>query len=309
MRTPLYLFILFFIFIPSLSWAFNTVHTADYTYYPSFSSISKAHNTKGTHTDISNEHCTVLDIACIDKAFYVFGRDELFGLFLLKLTSFDHFKGFTVWLGPQENVIKIEGQNLFFLGGRLIAHNDILYCMSDGFQGIKMYSSQLKSLGILDTQASVSDIYFSQTGEVIARNKSTQLKKIDLQTKTVTPYLNTLSWSDRIGFSKAYLFKYYRWAITTGIILLVLIGLAYVQRWIERANQMRDYKIVCMYNKETLERYEALFTDNQLKAIRGKHSKEANKITGNWLVQGSQRNHEKVIDVLLKDESILEFDF
>lgn len=97
--------------------------------------------------------------------------------------------------------------------------------------------------------------------------------------------------------------------ITTGIILLVLVGLAYVQRWIERANQMRDYKIVCMYNKETLERYEALFNDNQLKAFRGKHSKEANKITGNWLVQGSQRNHEKVIDVLLKDESILEFDF
>ena len=82
-----------------------------------------------------------------------------------------------------------------------------------------------------------------------------------------------------------------------------------MQRWIEYANQMRDYKIVCDYNKETLARYEALFVANHLKASRGKHSKEANKITGNWLVQGSQKNHEKVIDVLLKDESILEFDF
>lgn len=97
--------------------------------------------------------------------------------------------------------------------------------------------------------------------------------------------------------------------ITTGIILIVLIGLAYVQRWIENANQIRDYKIVCMYNRKTLERYEALFNENHLKAIRGKHTKEANKITGNWLVQGSGKNHEKVIEVLLKDDSILEFDF
>lgn len=97
--------------------------------------------------------------------------------------------------------------------------------------------------------------------------------------------------------------------IGTGIILIVLIALVYVQRIIENTNQLRNYKIVCPYHIETLKKYEQLFKQCHLKALRGKQNKTYDTITGNWLVQGSIKHHEKFIEILLADDEIKEFDF
>lgn len=97
--------------------------------------------------------------------------------------------------------------------------------------------------------------------------------------------------------------------IATVIVLLVLIGLVYVQNKIENLNQMRNYKIVCSFQQETLRKYEVLFKEYHLRAERGKQSRVGEDITGNWLVQGSKKNHEKLVACLLQDASIKEFDF
>jgi len=95
----------------------------------------------------------------------------------------------------------------------------------------------------------------------------------------------------------------------TAIILVVLIVLVDVQAAIEKVNQLRNYRIVCKYQDETLQKYERLFKRHHLKPLRGRQTKKDDTITGNWLVQGAVENHEKLIKELLVDKDILEFDF
>jgi len=97
--------------------------------------------------------------------------------------------------------------------------------------------------------------------------------------------------------------------LATISVLLVLILLKNIESYIEKANQLRNYKIVCEYNNETLNRYETLFKKCNLKALRARQSKVGNNITGLWLVQGKANDHEQLIKLLLTDESIKEFDF
>jgi len=82
-----------------------------------------------------------------------------------------------------------------------------------------------------------------------------------------------------------------------------------VQEVIEKVNQLRNYRIVCAYQAETLKKYEELFKKHHLKALRGRQSKKGQSITGFWLVQGTTLNHEKLIKELLTDGDIIEFDF
>lgn len=97
--------------------------------------------------------------------------------------------------------------------------------------------------------------------------------------------------------------------ICTGIILIVLVILVYVQNFIAQKNQLRDYRIVCPYHDKTLKKYEHLIKKHHLTALRGEQSKTRNSITGNWLVQGPVKCHEALIEELLKDPEITEFDF
>lgn len=93
------------------------------------------------------------------------------------------------------------------------------------------------------------------------------------------------------------------------IVMIVLIILVYLQKQIESLNQLRNYRIVYNYKKSGLDKYEQLFSNFELKAVRGSQSKVKDKITGNWIVQGSKSNHNKLIETLLDDEDIRELDF
>jgi putative Mg2+ transporter-C (MgtC) family protein len=97
--------------------------------------------------------------------------------------------------------------------------------------------------------------------------------------------------------------------ITTGIVLLVLYGFTLLERYIDSASQTRNYRIVCNYENQTLLYYEEVFKNFKLHSYRGKQTKEGNIIEGNWIVYGPERNHEKAINELLKDQRITEFDF
>ncbi len=103
--------------------------------------------------------------------------------------------------------------------------------------------------------------------------------------------------------------NYLTTSICTAVILIVLVMLIYVQNYIGKKNQLRDYRIVCPYHEKTLKKYEHLITKHNLTALRGKQSKKGNTITGNWLVQGPIKCHERLIEELLKDPEVTEFDF
>ena len=92
--------------------------------------------------------------------------------------------------------------------------------------------------------------------------------------------------------------------------LTVLMVFSLLEGWIDRVNQYRHYKIVCDFENETLHRYEELFTSHHLKFRRSRQIKSSSDvITGEWIVQGSEKNHRQFIDVLLKDPAVKAFEF
>jgi putative Mg2+ transporter-C (MgtC) family protein len=97
--------------------------------------------------------------------------------------------------------------------------------------------------------------------------------------------------------------------ISCAIILSMLLIFSWVEGWIDRANQTRNYKIVCEYKNETLQRYEEVFRRNHLKFRRSREMKVSNIITGEWMVKGSEKNHRHFVHTILNDPSVKEFEF
>ena len=88
-----------------------------------------------------------------------------------------------------------------------------------------------------------------------------------------------------------------------------LVILSPIQKYIRRKNQIRNYRLMCIYQKKTLIIYEELFKSYDLKILRGEQNRSGSHITGNWTLQGSQKNHEELTDFLLNDVEVLELDF
>ncbi|MBS1949179.1 MAG: MgtC/SapB family protein [Bacteroidetes bacterium] len=102
----------------------------------------------------------------------------------------------------------------------------------------------------------------------------------------------------------------YLYAISACIIaLLVLMLFTKLENKIDKLNQTRDYKIVCAYDDEKIGYYEKRLKQNHLRFKRNTQSRKANDLTGTWIVQGSEKNHERFIDEILNDETVKEFEF
>jgi putative Mg2+ transporter-C (MgtC) family protein len=97
--------------------------------------------------------------------------------------------------------------------------------------------------------------------------------------------------------------------IVTALVLFVLYGFVLMEKYIDSIHQSRNYKIVCHYRQETLNHYEELFKEHHLKFQRIQQSKKDDLISGSWSIRGSARSHQKLVNVLLKDERITEFYF
>jgi putative Mg2+ transporter-C (MgtC) family protein len=93
--------------------------------------------------------------------------------------------------------------------------------------------------------------------------------------------------------------------VAAGMVLFVLFIFSLLEGWIDRVNQIRSYRITCPFENETLHRYELLFTTNHLKFRRTRQCKTIDDmISGEWIVQGSEKNHRHVIHQLLEDLSV-----
>jgi len=93
------------------------------------------------------------------------------------------------------------------------------------------------------------------------------------------------------------------------VVLIVHFLLTILERRIDAANQVRNYTIVCDYENETLGRFEKLFTEFHLKAKNGRQIKRDNKITGIWIIQGSEKNHQLCINAIINDPTVRAFEF
>jgi putative Mg2+ transporter-C (MgtC) family protein len=98
-------------------------------------------------------------------------------------------------------------------------------------------------------------------------------------------------------------------SISTVAVLLVLLIFTSLEVLIDKMNQTRRYAIVCEFREETLYDYEKIFSEYGLRFRRTEQSKTGNEIKGTWEVMGTQKNHERLTDLLLKDKAIKAFDF
>jgi putative Mg2+ transporter-C (MgtC) family protein len=90
---------------------------------------------------------------------------------------------------------------------------------------------------------------------------------------------------------------------------LSLVVLAPIQKLIRRKSQIRNYRLMCVYQKQSLRTYEEMFKQYELKILRGEQSRTGNHITGSWTLQGSEKMHDQLTHQLLNDTDIQEFDF
>jgi putative Mg2+ transporter-C (MgtC) family protein len=95
----------------------------------------------------------------------------------------------------------------------------------------------------------------------------------------------------------------------TLLILVILTALLYVEQRIDARNRIRKYRISFAYKEQSLSYYESLFKELGLKAERGTQSRIGEEIIGNWMVSGTEANHERAIQKLLSDKEVKEFDF
>lgn len=98
-------------------------------------------------------------------------------------------------------------------------------------------------------------------------------------------------------------------AIACVMILLMLYIFSRFEGWIDRTNQTRNYKIVCEYQNETLNRYEECFKNHHLKFKRSREIKTGNVITGEWMVKGTEQNHNHFVHTMLNDPTVQSFEF
>lgn len=94
------------------------------------------------------------------------------------------------------------------------------------------------------------------------------------------------------------------------LLLFSLVAMNIIEKkFINFRNQARNYRIVSQYHHKMLKHYEELFNDYGLKVKRGKQNRTGDKISGNWLLEGSEKEHEKLTKRLLNDPEIIELDF
>jgi putative Mg2+ transporter-C (MgtC) family protein len=97
--------------------------------------------------------------------------------------------------------------------------------------------------------------------------------------------------------------------IACAMILIMLFIFGKFERWIDKVNQTRNYKIVCEYNNGTLKGYEERFKKYSLTFRRSRETKAGNIITGEWMVKGKEKNHLQFINEILSDPVVKEFEY
>jgi putative Mg2+ transporter-C (MgtC) family protein len=92
-------------------------------------------------------------------------------------------------------------------------------------------------------------------------------------------------------------------------VLLMLFAFGRLENWIDRINQLRNYKIETYSTEETMKRFEKCFKIHRLKYQRVREIKTPDSVSGEWFVRGSKKDHLAFINETLHDSSIKRFEY
>ena len=93
------------------------------------------------------------------------------------------------------------------------------------------------------------------------------------------------------------------------LIMVVLIVLPYVERWIDRLNQTKEYSIRCLFFHDATSHYQQLMKEHQLRYILIRQLKDGPDLSLVYEVQGRAKNHGAFVAVALKEKSIIRFGY
>jgi putative Mg2+ transporter-C (MgtC) family protein len=97
--------------------------------------------------------------------------------------------------------------------------------------------------------------------------------------------------------------------IGTILVFLSLSFLTNLEDIIEKKNQVREYRLVTHFNKENLWKFEEMMKDCKLRFKRNKQTLTGENLIGTWSVSGSEKRHQKFIELIMNDPDVREFDF
>ena len=94
-----------------------------------------------------------------------------------------------------------------------------------------------------------------------------------------------------------------------GLVIAILVIFASTDRFLDKINQVREYKITYPYEQNLDHKYEDIIAEYGLVIKSRAHTKSGNIITGSWTVTGSEKAHRTFIDVIIKDHTVTEFSY
>jgi len=98
-------------------------------------------------------------------------------------------------------------------------------------------------------------------------------------------------------------------AIGCLLVLIILFLFSFMDRFIDRINQVREYKITYPYEVNEEHKYEDVIKKFGLSIKSRAHNKTGNIIKAEWTVTGNERNHHLFIDTILKDDTVTGFNY
>lgn len=103
---------------------------------------------------------------------------------------------------------------------------------------------------------------------------------------------------------------YYVTAVMGSLLVVSILFLfSFLDRVLDRLNQLREYKITFPYEENQQHKYENLIKQYGLKIYSRSQSKSGNIISGSWVVGGNERKHYAFIENILSDKAVSEFSF
>jgi putative Mg2+ transporter-C (MgtC) family protein len=97
-------------------------------------------------------------------------------------------------------------------------------------------------------------------------------------------------------------------AISTFIVIIVLLVFPRLEIWIDSIREARTYKIVVSAgNVDKIDQINEAFGTHDLRVYEQHQSKTGNTIVGTWHTIGSPKHHEKFSLLMVKDKDIEDF--
>ena len=97
--------------------------------------------------------------------------------------------------------------------------------------------------------------------------------------------------------------------IGCALVIIILVLFSFMDRYLDRVNQVREYKITYPYEYNEEHKYEDVIKKYGLSIKSRMHTKTGNIITGEWTVTGNEKAHHEFIDQVLKDEGVTAFNY